>query len=97
MLFQFQIETIINNPIFRMILLYITCIIAHYVAAHLYVYYCVESSFIGFLISPFMTLAPHCQAFRWIIYNGGYSINLMWFVIGNWFINKFRVCFLENK
>jgi hypothetical protein len=97
MLFQFQIESILNNGVFRMILLYIGCIVAHYAAAHLYVYYCVESSFIGFLLSPFMTLAPHCQAFRWVIYNGGCSINIMWFLIGNCLINKFRIYFLENK
>ncbi len=97
MLFQFQIESILNNAVFRMVLLYIGCIVAHYAAAHLYVYYCVESSFIGFLLSPFMTLAPHCQAFRWVIYNGGCSINIMWFLIGNCLINKFRIYFLENK
>lgn len=97
MLFQFQFGPIINNSVFRMALLYITCIVAHYVAAHLYIYYCVDSTFIGFLLSPFMTLAPHCQAFRWIIYNGGYTINAMWFLIGNWFINKFLFHFPENK
>jgi hypothetical protein len=93
MFFNFQLNTIINNSIFRIIILYITCIIAHYLAAHLYVYYCVESTFIGFLLSPFMTLAPHCQAFRWIIYNGGYSINAMWVLLGNWFINKYLLKF----
>ena len=93
MLFNFNLNTIINNSLFRMILLYIICIIAHYVSAHLYVYYCVESTFIGFLLSPFMTLAPHCQAFRWVIYNGGYTINTMWVLIGNWFINKYLLKF----
>ena len=97
MLFKIEFGAIINNSGFRMILLYITCIIAHYLASHLYVYYCVESTFIGFLLSPFMTLAPHCQAFRWIIYNGGYTINAMWFLLGNWFINKFLFHFQENK
>ena len=38
-----------------------------------------------------MTLAPHCQAFRWVIYNGGYAINMMWLLIGNWLINKFTL------
>ena len=96
MIFQFQIETIINNHIFRIILLYITCIIAHYLAAHLYVYYCVDLSFIGLLLSPFMTLTPHCQVLRWVIYNGGQSINLMWFLAGNWLINKFQINFLKK-
>ena len=86
-----QIIILINNPIFRMMLLYILCAIGHYAAAHLYIYYCVQSTFLGFLLSPFLTLAPHCQAFRWIIYNGGYSINVMWFLLGNWLINKFKI------
>ena len=90
-MFYEKIVAILNNNIFRMIILYLLYIIGHYVAAHLYVYYCVKSTFIGFLLSPFMTLAPHCQAFRWIIYNGGYAINMMWFLIGNWLINKFTL------
>ena len=96
MICQFQIESIINNPIFRIIFLYITCIIAHYTAAHLYVYYCVDLSFMGFILSPFMTLAPHCQAFRWIIYNGGQLINLMWLLLGNWMINIFQIYFCKK-
>jgi hypothetical protein len=90
-MFYENFVTIINNHVFRMIMLYLLYIIAHYVAAHLYVYYCVKSTFIGFLLSPFMTLAPHCQAFRWVIYNGGYAINMMWLLIGNWLINKFTL------
>ena len=88
---------IINNPIFRMIMLYLMCIIGHYLASHLYTYYCVPSTVFGFLLSPFMTLAPHCQAFRWVIYNGGTTINMMWFLLGNWLINKAKFNFHEDK
>jgi hypothetical protein len=48
-------------------------------------------SFLGFLLSPFMALSPHCQAFRWVIYNGGNIINMMWLLLGNWFINNFKL------
>jgi hypothetical protein len=86
-----MLSKIINSPIFKMILIYFTCIIAHYTAAHLYTYYCVHSSFVGFLLSPFMTMSPHCQAFRWVIYNGGHNINMMWFLLGNCFIYQFKL------
>jgi hypothetical protein len=96
-MFYEKIIAIINNHIIKMIMLYLLYIIGHYVAAHLYVYYCVNSTFIGFLLSPFMTLAPHCQAFRWIIYNGGYAINMMWLLIGNWLINKFTLDTVDHN
>lgn len=90
-MFYEKFVALFNNHIIKMIMLYLLYIIGHYVAAHLYVRYCVKSTFIGFLLSPFMALAPHCQAFRWIIYNGGYAINMMWLLIGNWLINKFTL------
>jgi hypothetical protein len=37
-----------------------------------------------------MTMSPHCQALRWVIYNGGYTINMMWFILGNWLLSKLK-------
>ncbi len=70
--------------------MYSICIVGHYMSSHLYTNYCVEGSFTGFLLSPLMTMSPHCQALRWIIYNGGYTINMMWFIIGNWLLSKLK-------
>ncbi len=56
----------------------------------MYTNYCVEGSITGFLLSPLMTMSPHCQALRWVIYNGGYSINMMWFILGNWLLTKLK-------
>ena len=84
------IVPLINHPIFKMIMLYIICIIFHYLASHLYTYFCVPRTIIGFIISPFMTLSPHCQGLRWVIYNGGNSINMMWFILASWLINKVK-------
>jgi hypothetical protein len=63
---------------------YILWIILHFVSSHLYIKFCVPSSFIGFIISPFMTSSPHCQGLRWIIYNGANTINNMWIILGTW-------------
>jgi hypothetical protein len=79
----------IQRPAVKIMLSYIVCILAHYFASHLYVRLCVPNTLLGLLYSPFMTLAPHCQAFRWVIFYGGNTINLFWFVLANWLVSKF--------
>jgi len=44
----------------------------------------VPTTFVGLLMSPFLTATPHCQGLRWVIYNGANIINNMWLVIGTW-------------
>ena len=79
---------LLQNPIFKMILSYVACILAHFMASHLYIRFCVPNTLVGLLLSPFMTLAPHCQAFRWVIYHGGNTINLLWFILANYLVSK---------
>jgi hypothetical protein len=67
---------------------YLIWIIAHYVASHLYVKWCVQSSFIGLLMSPFLVPAPHCQGLRWAVVNGATNINAMWLVLSTWIVAK---------
>lgn len=64
--------------------IYLLWIFLHYTAAHAYVKLCVPDSFYGFIISPLLTSAPHCQGLRWVIYNGGNIINNMWIILGTW-------------
>ncbi len=64
--------------------IYIVWIFLHYIAAHVYVCWCVPATMIGFLLTPLMIPAPQCQALRWLIYNGGNFIMAMWVVIGTW-------------
>jgi len=63
---------------------YLAWILLHYVASHLYVNFCVPKTLIGFIMSPFMTAAPHCQGLRWIVYNAANIINNMWIILGAW-------------
>jgi len=56
----------------------------HFFAAHLYIKFCVPFSFIGLVLSPFMTATPHCQGLRWVIINGANMINNMWLIVGSW-------------
>jgi len=68
--------------------IYIGWIFLHWVAANLYPKYCAETSFWGIIKSAFVAPAPHCQAMRWVINNGGSMINHMWIVLGSWICGK---------
>jgi hypothetical protein len=70
--------------------LYILWGTTHFIAAHLYVHWCVPATFFGVILSPFRALMPHCQAFRWAIYNGGNNINTMWIMIGIWLMKYYK-------
>jgi hypothetical protein len=68
--------------------IYLLWIVLHYVASHLYGQWCVPLTVMGFILSPFLAPAPHCQALRWIINTGGNNINAMWVILGTWFARK---------
>jgi hypothetical protein len=70
--------------LFKVSGIYILWIGLHYFSAHLYVKFCVPNSIIGFIMSPFMIMTPHCQGLRWIVYNAANIINHMWILIGAW-------------
>lgn len=71
--------------------IYLIWILLHYVASHLYIKFCVPVSFMGLIVSPFLTTTPHCQCLRWIVYNGGNIINHMWVIIGSWLSTFFVI------
>lgn len=64
--------------------IYLLWICLHYFSAHLYIKFCVPNSIVGFIMSPFMIMTPHCQGLRWIVYNAANIINHMWILIGAW-------------
>lgn len=71
--------------------IYLLWILIHYVSAHLYVYWCTSTSLIGFILSPFLTPAPHCQALRWGINQGANQIVLMWSTAATWLLMKIAI------
>jgi hypothetical protein len=77
--------------------IFVLWIVLHFITPHLYVYFCTPATVFGFAVSPFVAAAPHCMAFRWVIYNGGTMITTMWMVIGGWFIRKLMNREIENK
>ena len=70
--------------IFKVSGIYLLWICLHYFSAHLYIKFCVPNSIVGFIMSPFMIMTPHCQGLRWIVYNAANIINHMWILIGAW-------------
>jgi hypothetical protein len=79
---------VLRNPISQLIGIYFAWIACHYIASHLYVSLCTPLTFVGFAFSSFMVAAPHCQALRWVVYNGGATIINMWGVLGAWVVSK---------
>jgi hypothetical protein len=71
--------------------IYLMWVGLHYLASHLYVYFCAPNTFFGFLYSPFIIAAPHCRAFRWVIFNGAVSVDNMWLVLGTWICSKLLI------
>jgi hypothetical protein len=70
--------------------IYLVWIVIHYGASHLYIKFCVPDGINGFILSPFIAPAPHCQALRWCIYNGGNSISAMWIILGAWILSHLQ-------
>jgi hypothetical protein len=79
----------ISADLKKMGFMYIGWITIHYVAAHTYAQFCVPLSWYGFIASPLMVTAPHCQGLRWVVYNGGLTIANMWLVFGAWIGSQF--------
>lgn len=64
---------------------YVMWIVLHYGASQLYVELCVPKTMVGFLLSPFMSAAPHCQGLRWLTQSAATMIQQMWIHLGAWF------------
>ena len=64
--------------------IYFLWISTHYMASHLYVFYCTPGSINGFIVAPFIITTPHCSGLRWCISHGADSITAMWALIGTW-------------
>ena len=80
MTFTFNTKPFIINVLW----IYIFWTIAHFICPHLYIWLCVPATIYGFILSPFIAPAPHCQALRWAIYQGGNTIVAMWILFGSW-------------
>lgn len=77
--------------VFQACKIYFLWVVLHYAASQYYLHYCAPSTLYGFMMSPFLVSLPHCRAMRFMIYNGGDTIETMWFVVGTWVSAKLIV------
>lgn len=80
----------------RGVLIYGSFIMSHYIAANLYPRMCTPITFVGFIMSPFMVITPHCEALRWIIGYTGSQMRNMWFWMGGYLILFVENCVREG-
>jgi hypothetical protein len=72
----------------EVVVIYVFWIFLHWLSGILYAKYCTSVSILGLIMSPYRATLPHCMAFRWIIFNGGKMIEVMWMLLGKWVIEQ---------
>jgi len=76
---------VLRNAV-RVCLLYLFIMTIHYVSIHLYMYLCTPKTIRGFMMTPFIVPAPHCQSLIWVIqYTNGHIVN-MWILLGTFLL-----------
>lgn len=70
----------------HIVLFYLGWVFIHYLCSQLYIYFCAPFTLYGLIMSPFLIMTPHCNAFRWVIYEAGKVLYGMWIAIGSWTI-----------
>jgi len=60
----------------------------HFAVSNLYTYLCTPMTMWGFIWSPFMAVAPHCQGMRWLFNISTNTISHMWTIVGVWLSGK---------
>jgi hypothetical protein len=83
-----EIRTSIGWVIREVFVIYLFWILLHWISSNLYIKFCTTNTLWGLLMSPFRATLPHCTALRWVIFNGGKMIEVMWILLGKWFIEQ---------
>lgn len=85
---QYYIANTFTQEFQLLFFFYLAWATAHHVSPHLYTYFCTPNTLFGVLASPFMATAPHCSGLRWVIYEGGNTINMMWISFAGYSTSK---------
>lgn len=70
--------------------IYVLWTFAHFIASHAYVQLCTPFNIVGLISSPFMMASPHCQGLRWVIYEAGNKVSIMWGLLAGWVLAKIK-------
>jgi hypothetical protein len=55
--------------------IYMVWVFLSYFSTHLYAHFCADWTVAGFLMHPFMAVAPQCGALRWLMVQGAAGIS----------------------
>ena len=83
-----RLPSFLSASICNAIVSYSIWICLHYVSIHLYARFCAPLTWYGFFTSAFMVSTPQCRALRWTIVNGGSHLEMMWILLGSWFLTQ---------
>ena len=84
----------LSPDIYKPIMVYISWMSLHYIAAHLYSEYCTNWSIYGFIMTPFNAVNPLCKGLNWFIYESSTTISNIFLVISTsitLYLSKFKV------
>ena len=88
------VTTINSLDYYQPIMVYFTWITLHYLASHIYVEYCVNWSWYGYIMSPFQVINPLCKGINWFIYESSGTISNMFLVVGSsvmMYLSKYKI------
>ena len=74
----------------KIFIIYLIWVTIHIVSANLYVYFCAHLSFVGFMLSPFQAILPHCKALGWLLQESILSIDKLMIAFGIWVAAKIK-------
>ena len=89
-----HIVTTVSEDLYKPVLVYLSWISLHYVAAHAYAEYCTNWSWYGFIITPIQTMNPICKGINWFLYESAGTISNMFIVISttiSLYLSKLKV------
>ena len=93
-----KITTYYYNQIPCVVVVYIALWIGHFACANMYPQMCCNMSFFGFIMSPFMTVTPHCQALRWFVDYSANQLKNYWLFLGTYLVSCItKRLFLTNN
>lgn len=79
----------ITSNVPGVVLVYLGVILAHYITSNMYPYMCCRPNLLGFIMTPFMVVTPHCEAMRWVIHYSGDQIRNVWIWLGGYLVVYF--------
>ena len=76
----------IRDNVPAVILVYFGVVFVHFVCSNIYPSMCCPWTIWGFIMSPFMTVTPHCEGLRWVIHYTGEQIRNAWVWLGGYLV-----------